>query len=144
MTTMLGQDALMNATQQQMVSTQPGYILCSLCSMHWDAQSACSKCPKHSFCQDTAQQARLLTPCGRQASHGLHVQVHLHDNGSVSGVVFELSCPVLEDHAGMLPVFMAQLPPQNSQPGQAHANMPILNLILTILCRGSCCCHNTA
>ncbi|KAL3145145.1 hypothetical protein ABBQ38_001747 [Trebouxia sp. C0009 RCD-2024] len=62
LTAMMGQDILMNATQQQMV--------------------------------------------------------YLHSNESVSEVVFELSCPAAEEDAGLLPVFVAQMPAQESQPGQ--------------------------
>ena len=51
----------------------------------------------------------------------LHTQVYLHNNGSVNDTVFELSCPASGDTAGLLPVFLAQMPMQSSQPGQSHA-----------------------
>ena len=49
-----------------------------------------------------------------------HAQVYLDNNGSATDIIFELSCPALEDTAGLLPVFVAQMLTQSSQPGQVH------------------------
>lgn len=57
-----------------------------------------------------------------QPYSSLHAQVYLHNNGSVTDVILELSCPALKDDAGLLPVFIAQMPAQDSQPGPTCAS----------------------
>ena len=45
-------------------------------------------------------------------------QEYLDENGSVVESVFEISCPALEEQAGLLPAFLALLPSQNAEPGK--------------------------
>lgn len=142
---MFGQDAFLNATQQQLVSR--AISLAAHC-IHWPRGTLCGD---HSQCWTIIEGSaincqyismKLLTRLmvnidASRASDkpysSLHAQVYLHNNGSVTDVVFELSCPALNDDAGLQPVFLAQMPAQDSQPGPTCA--PILICISHILCQ---------
>ena len=87
-------------------------------SQHPASCAHLGKLPKHVLNRLTRafDQASKCSAC---------TQVYLHSNGSVSDFVFELSCPAAGDAAGLLPVFVAQMPAQESQPGQAHTKVPL-------------------
>lgn len=71
------------------------------------------------MCQTTCLTGYIIHQIQHQAIKcPAYIQVYLHSNESVSEVVFELSCPAAEEDAGLLPVFVAQMPAQESQPGQ--------------------------
>ena len=126
-TALLGQDTLINAARQQLVSHAVKL------AAYVGITAVCLKSkvrfgfPKGSAPNLPIHQHEVLdrSNCRQCASSteqsGLHAQVYLHNNGSTNDVAFELSCPALEDPAGLLPVFIAQMPAQSLQPGQIHA-----------------------
>lgn len=118
---MMGQDMLMNATQQQMVRVSVAWLPCCILQSAFAAAQV-----QASIIRLTEQCAKTMCLTGqimRQIKHQAskrpaYTQVYLHDNGTVSNVVSELSCPAAEEDAGLLPAFVAQMPAQETQPGQ--------------------------
>ena len=126
-TALLGKETLINATRQQLVSNAVKWLpILALLQCVWRVKPAWAfkmgsapNLPLHQH--EVLDRSNCQHCASNNDQSGLHAQVYLHNNGSTNDAAFELSCPALKEPAGLLPVFVAQMPTQSLQPGQIHA-----------------------